>query len=111
MPWQLRRLNWGGAQRAILLHRFPFIIGSSSDCDLREQLSTVSEHHCRIDQCDGFLRIEDAGSRTGTYVNGKRISDPHRLEVNDIIDFGSTWKVTSFRERAACVTGNRGLLH
>ncbi|HQR05306.1 MAG TPA: FHA domain-containing protein [Gemmatales bacterium] len=98
MLWQLWRLNSNLGQRVILVHQDPFIIGSAIDCNLREPISSVSSHHCRLFQKDGNLYLEDTGSLNGTYVNGQRLVEPSKLRSNDIIEFGSTWMVIGVRE-------------
>ena len=84
--------------RVILVHQFPFRIGRSADCHLREDLTTVSFHHCQIVENHGVISVEDIGSAIGTYLNGVRINEPCQLKSNDIIEFGSTWMLMGVRE-------------
>ena len=50
----------------------------------------ASARHARFEpRRDGVL-VSDAGSTNGTYVNGARVSKPHRLAPGDVIRVGST---------------------
>jgi pSer/pThr/pTyr-binding forkhead associated (FHA) protein len=98
MRWQLWRLSSNIGPRVILIHQFPFLIGRSADCHLREELTEVSGHHCHIFEDQGELVIEDMGSCSGTYVNGVRLTGRCQLTSNDVIEFGSTWMVMGVRE-------------
>lgn len=110
MQWQLWRLNSNMGARVILIHQFPFLIGRSADCQLREELSEVSGHHCHIVQKDDELLVEDMGSTTGTYVNGLRITGQYQLKSNDIIEFGSAWMVMGVQEDCQWIKTKQCLL-
>jgi hypothetical protein len=56
---------------------------------------TVSGFHCRIYVDAGQLYVADAGSRNGTYVNGRRIDAPTRLSDSDRIMLGDRGPVLS----------------
>jgi pSer/pThr/pTyr-binding forkhead associated (FHA) protein len=51
------------------------ILGRDLDClpCLTDPLSLISRHHCRIKVYAPLIRIQDLGSRNGTYVNGEMI--------------------------------------
>jgi pSer/pThr/pTyr-binding forkhead associated (FHA) protein len=49
-------------------------VGSSSENDVVLRLPGVSRHHARIVRQDNACWIEDAGSRNGTSLNGKRVT-------------------------------------
>jgi transcriptional regulator with GAF, ATPase, and Fis domain len=51
---------------------------------------TVSRRHAEIRAHHGRFRLHDLGSRNGTYVNGKRVTDVHALEPGDVIRLGAT---------------------
>jgi len=65
----------------------PFKIGRQADNDLILRDSRASRVHARILRNDGEYTIEDAGSRHGVYVNGKRV-ESHGLRNSDRIEFG-----------------------
>ena len=50
----------------------------------------VSKLHCAIIQKEGKLYLKDMGSRNGTYLNGKRVTQPVLLQRDDIIGMGET---------------------
>lgn len=49
-------------------------------------LPPVSREHCQIRLIDGVRCIEDLGSRTGTYVNGERISEERQAGHRPLLD-------------------------
>lgn len=50
----------------------------------------ASASHARVEgRSDGAWLI-DRGSTNGTYVNGIRVGDPHRLEDGDVVRIGET---------------------
>jgi pSer/pThr/pTyr-binding forkhead associated (FHA) protein len=52
---------------------------------------TISRRHARLSfDSAGQLTIEDLGSRNGTLVNGRLITDVDSLAVGDVIDLGDT---------------------
>ncbi len=48
----------------------------------------VSRRHCSIKPTPTGLRVKDLGSRTGTFVNGRRIQQSVRLKPGDCIQVG-----------------------
>ena len=71
-------------------HRFCFCgptrcqIGRALDCfvqlagEARDQL--ISRHHCRLDINPPLIEVEDVGSRNGTFVTARRLTQaPRRL--------------------------------
>jgi pSer/pThr/pTyr-binding forkhead associated (FHA) protein len=47
----------------------------------------VSRRHCQLSQNDEALKIRDLDSRSGTFINGKRISDA-TVRAGDYITVG-----------------------
>ncbi len=77
-----------GHRTRVPLEPLPFRIGRQPDNDLVLRDSRVSRAHARIISEGGKFWIEDAGSRHGTFVNGKRI-ERQALENSDRIEFGA----------------------
>jgi len=50
---------------------------------------TISRRHARIALQGDQIMLEDLGSKNGTYVNGRRINRPSRLNDGDEVRFGS----------------------
>ncbi len=65
----------------------PFRIGRQADNDLILRDSRASREHARIVLDAGGYKIEDAGSRYGVFVNGKRVESHHALRNSDRIEF------------------------
>ncbi len=63
--------------------------GDQNDCALSDQLA--SRRHAVVQrQGDNEYWLVDYGSRNGTYLNGRRIAQPSRLNNGDIIAIGET---------------------
>jgi pSer/pThr/pTyr-binding forkhead associated (FHA) protein len=74
------------------LQRFPLkneisMVGRAKDCDIQIAERRLSRKHCEIHRKDGRFVVHDLGSQNGTYVNRKRIRDPHVLEDGDVLNF------------------------
>ncbi len=65
-----------------------FYIGRAEDCHLRPASDQVSRHHCVIRVASDSVTVRDLGSRNGTFVNGKRISDKSPLMPGDRLVVG-----------------------
>jgi hypothetical protein len=50
----------------------------------------VSRHHATIFRHDYVYVIQDVGSANGTYLNGKRLTEPEPLKDGDVIEMGDT---------------------
>jgi DNA-binding winged helix-turn-helix (wHTH) protein len=60
-------------------------IGRSSQCDIAIESKTVSRLHAKVER-DGLRYVlYDVHSANGTFVNGRRLRDPHLLEDEDQI--------------------------
>jgi hypothetical protein len=64
------------------------IIGSGEQSPVRLTLSNVSSVHAQIQWEDHQLFLEDAGSETGTYVNGEKITERRAIVEGDRIYLG-----------------------
>jgi pSer/pThr/pTyr-binding forkhead associated (FHA) protein len=76
-----------GTQKIFPLSSEVTIIGRRHDCDLRIPLLPVSRRHCQLSKNDNTLKIRDLGSRSGTFINGKRI-DETAVNAGDYIRVG-----------------------
>ncbi len=66
------------------------VIGSDSSCDISLSDPEVSDEHASIRVHDGAIEIRDLGSRSGTFVNAVRITEPTALGPGDEVRVGST---------------------
>lgn len=72
-------------------------IGRSNSCDISLGFDTVSRFHAvLVKQKKGWV-LTDTLSRTGTYINGKKIKEPSVIQNGDIITFGGVSLL--FKER------------
>ncbi|HRX01165.1 MAG TPA: FHA domain-containing protein, partial [Cyclobacteriaceae bacterium] len=65
-----------------------FVIGRGSLSDLKFNDSSISRRHTLFRFSEGAWFIQDLGSGSGTFVNGKKI-DGVKLTSGDRISFGS----------------------
>ena len=90
MPTDKPRLivrDASGSEREVEINRTPFTLGRQSDNDLVLLDNRISRSHARIVQDAEGYRLEDSGSRHGTFVNGERIT-AHSLASGDQINLG-----------------------
>lgn len=67
-------------------------LGRSTECMVQippEQGASVSRVHAEVCVKDGGVVVRDAGSRNGTFLNGKRISDISEVHRSDLIMLGA----------------------
>jgi len=74
-----------GAGRSWPVEKERVIIGRSEDCDVVLVERQVSRHHAQIRRLDSQYVLEDLGSRNGTCVNGREVTEPHVLQDGDEI--------------------------
>ena len=65
-------------------------LGRAEGSDVRIDDSYASAAHARVYTRGGSAFIEDLGSTNGTYLNGRQITRPVRLEVGDTVRIGDT---------------------
>jgi pSer/pThr/pTyr-binding forkhead associated (FHA) protein len=66
----------------------PFLVDRSTEADFFLNDMAVSRRHCRILFQTGNILLEDLGSQTGTFCNGRRVSRPVDLYDGDEIRAG-----------------------
>jgi len=74
-----------GAGQSWPVEKERFIIGRGEDCDVVLMERQVSRHHAQIRRLDNQYVLEDLGSRNGTCVNGREVTEPHVLQDGDEI--------------------------
>lgn len=77
----------GSQPQNIPIDTAPLTIGRGSGNGLRLQYRTVSSQHAVINEVDDRLVVTDLGSTNGTFVNGRRISQPTTIGEEDLIHF------------------------
>jgi FHA domain len=63
--------------------------GAQNDVPLPED-DFASARHARFEPRRDGVWVEDIGSTNGTYVNGARLGQPHRLRPGDVVRIGQT---------------------
>jgi pSer/pThr/pTyr-binding forkhead associated (FHA) protein/NADPH-dependent 2,4-dienoyl-CoA reductase/sulfur reductase-like enzyme len=84
---------WGYLQidgRDISLQMTSPNIGRDAKADIVLNDPAISYIHAQLVRQGNDTYLRDLGSRNGTFVNGERISVPHRLEKGDVIKMGGT---------------------
>lgn len=66
------------------------VIGRGSECDIVVKDAKASRRHCQLSRKENGFLLEDLGSRNGTYVNGRKISEPILLHHNETFRIGET---------------------
>ena len=104
--WMLLRTGGSDAdQREILVDPVPFTVGRQPGCCLQLNFRTISGHHADLQVERGQLWVIDRKSTNGTYVNGRRISEPTPLREEDLVQFADiAMRVKCDVRKTACHT-------
>jgi len=70
------------------LAAFPCQIGRHPAAGIRVLHPTVSLIHADLRRHGDNLELVDSGSRNGTFVNGKRLTEPRIVRADDLLQFG-----------------------
>lgn len=73
----------------IPLDHSPFLVGRGIDSGLNLALSVVSRHHAELVWQDQQWLLRDLGSRNGSFVNDRPVSEPVTLSAGDWLRFAS----------------------
>ena len=74
----------------LTLRSEPLSIGRSGDSDLVIQDDYSSTHHAPLLLWNDAWMVQDLDSTNGTYVNGKRVSQPTHVPVGTPVRIGTT---------------------
>ena len=61
------------------------VIGRSPQCDLQLADAHLSRRHARLFRRGDQLLLEDLGSHSGTFLNGRRITSPETVRSGDTV--------------------------
>jgi DNA-binding winged helix-turn-helix (wHTH) protein len=64
------------------------LIGRDAGCSIRVDSGRASRRHARIQVTGGAARLEDLGSKNGTFLEGRRLSGPADLDDGDVLSIG-----------------------
>jgi hypothetical protein len=84
-------------------------IGREVGCDVVVQRREVSRLHARVERQGLRYILVDTGSANGTYVNGRRLTEPHPLQNDDQIGLGSGPSLLKFIDPLDTYVPSRGL--
>ncbi len=118
------RTRRGALVGRVMVDRERLVIGRDAEAGLRLNGWKVSAEHAAIQQADAQFFVRDLGSRTGTFVDGKKVADfgpllkGHQIGIGDynieVMDAGTETRkestapaiaaATAMQERTACVT-------
>ncbi len=85
-----------GGGSAIPLTKASLVLGRKPECDITLACNSVSSRHCLLEFEDGWWWIRDLESRSGTGVNGRRISK-QRIAPKDILTIGRQRLVITYQ--------------
>lgn len=74
--------------KAFTLSKSEIVIGRDVNSDVIINTAEVSRRHVRLYLDGGVYIVEDLGSTNGTFINGKRLTNPVPLHSGDIIMLG-----------------------
>ncbi len=86
--WMLLRTSTSSSdEQTISVQPTPFSVGRRPGSSMQLNHRTISGHHADLTMEQGQLRVIDRQSTNGTYVNGRRITEPVPLREEDLVQF------------------------
>ena len=71
------------------LGEFPVVLGREDSLNFVVRAPSVSRNHAKITQQGDSVWLEDMGSRNGTFVNRKPITEPVEIFHGDVVHLGT----------------------
>ncbi len=84
----LKVIEGAKAGSKVAVKKDRFLIGRSPKCHLSAGSTAISRQHSVIMRHDGKVTVRDLGSRNGTLVNGKKITEEVELSSGDELAVG-----------------------
>ncbi len=84
----LKVIEGAKAGSKVAVKKDRFLIGRSPKCHLSAGSTAISRQHSVIMRHDGKVTVRDLGSRNGTLVNGKKITEEVELSSGDELVVG-----------------------
>ncbi|HIR57183.1 MAG TPA: FtsW/RodA/SpoVE family cell cycle protein [Candidatus Gallacutalibacter pullicola] len=84
-------------------------IGRSRSCDIVLPDPNVSRDHAVLMRRESGWIITDTGSKSGTYVNHRKVTEPRILKPGDVISMGATSLALKRADHAAARAKKQGI--
>src|SRR5262245_64648481 len=78
----------GSGLGEILVEKFPFTVGRSSNADRALPAPFISRLHCRFSLQGEDVVVEDLETPNGTFVNGEPVRGPTPVRHGDSVGLG-----------------------
>ena len=103
--WMLVRGAAGNNDSQALIDPVPFSVGRRPGCSMQLNYKTISSNHAELNIENDQLYVNDLQSTNGTYVNGRRITEPTPVHEGDLLQFADlAFRVKSERRATTCQT-------
>ena len=95
---EVRLVSEKGSRRShVFRMRAPvLVIGRKQGSGVRVPSAAVSRQHCRLEQADGFVTVEDLDSVNGTLLNGLPVSGRQTVRPGDRLKVGPVTFVVEY---------------
>jgi pSer/pThr/pTyr-binding forkhead associated (FHA) protein len=84
-------------KRTFYLRTDEGLIGRAKGCTIRIESAEVSRQHCRLRVRDGYLTVEDLGSRNGTQLNEEEVEGRQVVRPGDRLRVGPVTFVVEYQ--------------
>jgi pSer/pThr/pTyr-binding forkhead associated (FHA) protein len=84
-------------KRTFYLRSDEGLIGRAKGCAIRIGSAEVSRQHCRLRVRDGYLTVEDLGSRNGTQLNEEEVEGQQVVRPGDRLRVGPVTFVVEYQ--------------
>jgi pSer/pThr/pTyr-binding forkhead associated (FHA) protein len=84
-------------KRTLHLRTDEGLIGRGVGCAIRIGSAEVSRRHCRLRVRDGYLTVEDLGSRNGTRLNGEEVEGQQVVRPGDRLRVGPVTFIVEYQ--------------
>ncbi len=78
-----------GVEKSYPMRSITMGIGRSDQCEISVKDGSMSGRHCEVTKINGEIRVRDAGSANGVWLNGERVTDAELFD-GDVIRLGQT---------------------
>ncbi len=87
-PFKLKVKEGPGSGKSIKVKTEALVLGSGPEADIRVEGPGVEPRHAQVVFDGGQVKLEDLGTRSGTFRNGQRLLGPVRVFPGDRVGLG-----------------------